>query len=95
MLVDTYTYQTEPVTEVVDEMVEKLRPTAVELCCESISTTASISQQPSAAQRQLDILAETDDPREIVRRLTDAARSVQRAGWIAILSFGACSTIAA
>jgi hypothetical protein len=33
-----------------------------------------LANQPSAAQRQLDILAETGDPTEIVRRMTEEAR---------------------
>ena len=78
MLVDTYTYQVAPVSQVVDEMVQKLRPTAVELCCETyLNHCVNLARQPSAAQRQLDILAETGDPREIVRRLTEAARVVE------------------
>ncbi len=75
ILVDTDTYQTAPVGKVVDEMVAKLRPTAVELCCENyLERCVNLSREPSAAQRQLDILEETGDPREVVRRLTDAAR---------------------
>jgi carboxylate-amine ligase len=75
ILVDSYTHQTAPVAEVVDEMVAKLRPTAVELCCENyLAHCVDLAREPSAAQRQLDILAETGDPREIVRRLTEAAR---------------------
>jgi hypothetical protein len=33
-----------------------------------------MAQQPSAAQLQLDIRAASDDPREVVRQLTAAAR---------------------
>jgi hypothetical protein len=33
-----------------------------------------MAQSPSAAQRQVDLLAETNDPAEVVRRLTDEAR---------------------
>ena len=75
ILVDTDTYKTAPVASVVDAMVAKLRPTAVELCCENyLEHCVNLSREPSAAQRQLDILEETGDPREVVRRLTDAAR---------------------
>lgn len=75
ILVDTYTYQTAPVVQVVENMVEKLRPTATELCCEDyLAHCIGMAHEPSAAQRQLDILAETGDPREIVRRMTEAAR---------------------
>jgi carboxylate-amine ligase len=75
MLVDTYTYQVAPVTEVVDRMVATLRPAAAELCCEQYLTRClKLAREPSAAQRQLEILAETNEPREIVRRLTDSSR---------------------
>jgi hypothetical protein len=33
-----------------------------------------MSKSPSAAQRQVDLLAETNDPREVVRRLTEESR---------------------
>ncbi len=75
ILVDTYTYQTAPVADMVNIIVGKLRPTAVELGCEPyLERCLELANQPSAAQKQLDILAETGDPREIVRRLSDAAR---------------------
>jgi carboxylate-amine ligase len=74
-IVDTYTYKSAPVAQVVDEMVGKLMPTAADLQCESyLSHCIEMARNPSAAQRQLDILAATNDPREIVRQLTDAAR---------------------
>jgi gamma-glutamyl:cysteine ligase YbdK (ATP-grasp superfamily) len=75
MLVDTYTYEVASVQQMVDRLVEILRPTAEELRCESyLNHCVAMAQGPSAAQRQLDIRAETDDPREVVRRLTEAAR---------------------
>ena len=52
-----------------------LRPAAAGLSCEKyLDHCITLAEQPSAAQRQLDILAQTNDPREIVRQLTDAAR---------------------
>jgi glutamate---cysteine ligase / carboxylate-amine ligase len=75
ILVDSYTHQTAPVAQVVDEMVATLMPTAVELRCNSyLNHCIEMARNPSAAQRQLDILAATNDPREIVRQLTEAAR---------------------
>jgi carboxylate-amine ligase len=74
ILVDTYTYETAPVARVVDKMLARLQPAAIELCCESeLAHCVEMARQPSAAQQQLDILAETDDPAEIVRRMTEAA----------------------
>jgi hypothetical protein len=33
-----------------------------------------MARNPSAAQRQLDLMAETNDPREVVRRIIEDAR---------------------
>jgi carboxylate-amine ligase len=75
MLVDSQTYQVVTVSQAVDSLVHKLRPTAKELCCESyLDDCVNLAVQPSAAQRQLDILAETGDPTDIVRRMTEEAR---------------------
>jgi carboxylate-amine ligase len=75
MLVDTYTYEVSPTVEVVEGMVEQLRPMANKLGCESyLEHCNTLAQSPSAAQRQLDILTATNDPLEIVRQLTDASR---------------------
>jgi carboxylate-amine ligase len=74
-LVDTYTYRVASVARTVERMAEELGPTAEELGCEKyLAHCVAMARNPSAAQRQLDILAETNDPREIVRQLTDAAR---------------------
>jgi glutamate---cysteine ligase / carboxylate-amine ligase len=74
-LVDTYSYEVASVEQMVDRLATMLRPTAAELCCENyLNHCLVMAQSPSAAQRQLDIKAETNDPREVVRRLTQAAR---------------------
>ena len=55
--------------------MEMLEPTAVELGCKNyLEHCMTMAEQPSAAQRQLDLSAETNDPREVVRRLTEEAR---------------------
>ncbi|HEY4231888.1 MAG TPA: YbdK family carboxylate-amine ligase [Lacipirellulaceae bacterium] len=75
MLVDTYTYEVASVQQMVDRLAFMLRPTAMELGCESyLNHCVTMAQGPSAAQRQLDIRAQSDDPREVVRQLTEAAR---------------------
>lgn len=75
MLVDTYTLRVAPVAQTVAMMVQRLEPTAAELgCTHYLKHCVNLASQPSAAQRQLDILAETGDPRSIVERMTDAAR---------------------
>jgi carboxylate-amine ligase len=74
-LVDTNTYRTAPLSRTVNELVELLAPTAVELGCKNyLEHCITIAEQPSSAQRQLDLAAETNDPREVVRRLTREAR---------------------
>ena len=74
-LVDTYTYESAAVPQVVERLVELLTPVAVELRCDEVlNRCVALARQPSAAQRQLDLLAETNDPAEVVRRLTEASR---------------------
>ena len=74
-LVDTYTYEVASAQQMVERLAELLRPTAADLHCESyLNHCVEMAQSPSAAQRQLDIRAATDDPREVVRQLTEAAR---------------------
>jgi carboxylate-amine ligase len=81
LLVDSQTYQVVSVSQAVDSLVEKLRPTAQELCCELyLDHCVKLAVQPSAAQRQLEILAETGDPAEIVRRMTEEARVAEIEG---------------
>ena len=74
-LVNTITYQVQPVSEVVEDMVNSLQPTAAALgCTDYLQRCASIARLPSWADRQLAILEETGDPCEIVRQQTEAAR---------------------
>jgi carboxylate-amine ligase len=74
-LVDTNTYMVSSVADTVARLVELLRPTASELKCEPyLEHCVTMARNPSAAQRQLDLLAETDDPKEMVRRLAEESR---------------------
>jgi carboxylate-amine ligase len=74
-LVDTDTYRVRPLSRTVERLVEMLTPTAKELGCENfLAHCATMSDGPSAAQRQLDLLADTNDPREVVRMLTEESR---------------------
>ncbi len=74
-LVDTQTYHVATVAATVDHLVELLQPTASELGCETyLNHCVTMAANPSAAQQQLDLLEETRDPTEVVRRLTDEAR---------------------
>ncbi len=74
-LVDTDTYRVVSVEETVARLVELLRRPAAELECENyLEHCVTMACTPSAAQRQLDLLAETNDRREVVRKLVEEAR---------------------
>jgi carboxylate-amine ligase len=74
-LVDTNTYNVASVAATVERLAEVLRPTAVELGCESyLSQCVVLAARPSAAQRQLDLMAETGDAQQVVCRLTEDSR---------------------
>ena len=62
-----------------ERLIELLQPTAKELCCESyLEHCAAMARNPSAAQRQLDLVPETNDPRSAVERLVEEARITPR-----------------
>jgi glutamate---cysteine ligase / carboxylate-amine ligase len=74
-LVDTDTYEVATVAATVERLAEVLQPTAAELKCESyLNECVTMARRPSAAQRQLDLMSEMDDPKEAVRRLSDESR---------------------
>ena len=74
-LVNSYTYQIQTVSQIVEYLIEKLLPTAEALGCEAyLRDTKRIADSPSWAQRQRDILEQTGDPKEIVRQMTDQSR---------------------
>ena len=74
-LVNTDTYRSESVESAVVGLVDKLRHTAIELNCETyLDHCLTMARNPSSAQRQLDLMNETNDPREVVRRLVEDAR---------------------
>ena len=74
-LVDSYTYQVVTVTQMVDQLVDRLTPVAANLGCEHhLEHCRHIAASPSWADRQLSILAETGSAEEVVRQLTDVSR---------------------
>jgi len=74
-LVDTQSYRVATVAAMVDRLVEQLHPTAAELNCESyLNHCVVMAANRSAAQQQMDLLEETGDPREAVRRLCAESR---------------------
>jgi hypothetical protein len=59
----------------VEDLVHKLEAPAAELGCRHyMEHCVAMANMPSAAQRQMDLLAETNDPREVVRRLVESSR---------------------
>ncbi|MEX0819891.1 MAG: YbdK family carboxylate-amine ligase [Pirellulaceae bacterium] len=74
-LVNSYTYEVQPLSEVLQMLTERLRPIAESLDCVSFLDRAKqLANGPSWADRQIEILDETGDRAEIVRRLTTIAR---------------------
>ena len=71
-LVDSFTLQPYPVRQIVANQMERLRPIADQLECRPyLERVATIAAGPSWADRQLAMLRETGDPREVVRRMTE------------------------
>jgi carboxylate-amine ligase len=74
-LVDSYTYRSASVAQTVEHLITHLLPTANELGCRDyLEHCNAMAQSASAAQRQVDLLAQTGDAREVVRRLVDESR---------------------
>ncbi len=74
-LVNSYTHQVQTLSGTVDYLIERLTPAAQKLeCFEYLLDCRRIAREPTWAERQLALFRETSDPREVVRRLTQAAR---------------------
>lgn len=74
-LVDCDTLALQPAREVAARLIGTLRPVAHVLQCESyLERAARLAAGPTWAERQLRILAETGDPRAVVRRMTGHSR---------------------
>ena len=74
-LVNSYTFEVDSVSETVKFLIDRLAPTAEQLgCLDYLQDNQRIADNPSWAQRQRDILEQTNDPKEIVRQLTTQAR---------------------
>ena len=75
MLVNSYTYEVQSLSEIVGSLIKRLEPTADALgCSEYLERTLEIASGPSWADRQQTILAETGDRAEVVRQLTALSR---------------------
>ncbi len=77
-LVNSYSYETQSVSLVVNEVVERLMPAAEELDCVRFLEHARVmASSPTWADKQLDILKKTGDPTEVVRQLIRQSRISQ------------------
>lgn len=74
-LVNSYSYEVESLSLVVNSIIEKLLPAAQELdCVDYLEHVRAMASGPTWADRQLEILHTTGDPAEVVRKLTDQSR---------------------
>lgn len=74
-LVDSNTYELQPAREVVEHVVDALRPIARELDCSTyLERVLVLAGSPTWSERQVKLFHEVNDPVELVRRMTDASR---------------------
>jgi carboxylate-amine ligase len=75
-LVDEYTHEALPVSKVIENLIHVLRPIARQLHCEPyLEHCQKMADGPSWASRQLSLLEETADARQVVRILCEEART--------------------
>lgn len=75
-LVNEYTHEVLPVPVVVENLIRYLGPIAQQLRCKDhLEHCQNMADGPSWGDRQLSLLAETADAREVVRILCDEART--------------------
>jgi carboxylate-amine ligase len=75
MLVNSYTHEVQPLSEIVDSLVRRLEPVASTLGCqEHLQRTKRMAVGPSWADRQQAIYEQTGNRTEIVRQLTQLSR---------------------
>lgn len=74
-LVDSYTYQTHPVSDIVSHLVEVLMPTAQALGCDHwLTKCETLTRNVSWSRRQLDLFHQTGNLQQVVCQLTDESR---------------------
>ncbi len=74
-LVDSNTHDLKSVPQMVRELVAHLSPIAEQLDCQTyLNRVLDLAKQPTWSQRQMDLLNQTRDPAEVVRRLTADTR---------------------
>jgi carboxylate-amine ligase len=74
-LVNSYTYEVQSVKDITDWLVDRLLPISQSLGCEAeLLEVREMARRPSWADLQRKILAQTEQPEEIVKQLTEQAR---------------------
>jgi glutamate---cysteine ligase / carboxylate-amine ligase len=74
-MVDAFTYEVQSLEQVVNSLVDRLRPTADSLgCTEYLERCREMAAGPTWADRQLALAEETASLQEMVRRLTQQSR---------------------
>jgi carboxylate-amine ligase len=77
-LVHAYTFQIQTIPDILTELLRSLRPTARELdCLDYLNRVQEMATSPSWSERQMEILHETNDRAEVVRRLCRESRISQ------------------
>ena len=74
-LVNSFTYEVEPVPKVTEALIRRMSPQASELgCVENLEYIQEMAEAPDNATRQNALLLETGDVQEMVRQLTRESR---------------------
>jgi len=74
-LVNSYTYEVQTISHVVATLIDRLRDTGKDFgCLKELERVQAMADGPVWSDRQCQILDETGDPTEIVRRMTTALR---------------------
>jgi carboxylate-amine ligase len=74
-LVDSDTFALHPAREVAARLIALLGPVARDLgCANYLERAAALAAGPTWAERQLGLWKDADDPREVVRRMTERSR---------------------
>ena len=69
-LIDAFTHEPQPVRDTARGMLSRLAPKAVELgCAAELADVERLIEGPTWAERQLELLEQTGDPAETVRRM--------------------------
>lgn len=78
-LIDSFTYKGQPTSQTVDRLVDRLTPIGEALqCVEYLDHVRRMAAGPNWSARQMEILQQTGDPREIVRQLNRQSRITDR-----------------